>query len=211
MPDYILLDDVIDEMIDNISYIKLNSYIKPKEWWLIYHSFYFIIILVVQVKKIFLILFTFFLLTGCDNQKDNKRFKEEYEKLNGSLIDVTIPLDNYIKYIEKDDVLNIINKGTGLIFICNETSNECREMVNTLISAVDSTDLNRINYYKGDDLSFLSSYVDNANIPLVLFVYEGNIKSYKQGTGEERELLDIYLDGIHDVLNDICDDECDDW
>ena len=31
MPDYILLDDVIDELIDNISYIKLNSYIKPKE------------------------------------------------------------------------------------------------------------------------------------------------------------------------------------
>lgn len=32
MPDYILLDDVIDDMIDNISYIKLNTYIKNKEW-----------------------------------------------------------------------------------------------------------------------------------------------------------------------------------
>ena len=28
MPDYILLDDMIDEMIDNISYIKLNSYLN---------------------------------------------------------------------------------------------------------------------------------------------------------------------------------------
>lgn len=31
MPDYILLDDVIDDMIDNISYIKLNTYLKNKE------------------------------------------------------------------------------------------------------------------------------------------------------------------------------------
>ncbi len=31
MPDYILLDDVIDDMIDNISYIKLNSYLNIDE------------------------------------------------------------------------------------------------------------------------------------------------------------------------------------
>lgn len=28
MPDYILLDDMIDDMINNISYIKLNSYLN---------------------------------------------------------------------------------------------------------------------------------------------------------------------------------------
>ena len=28
MPDYILLDDIIDEMINDISYIKLRSCIK---------------------------------------------------------------------------------------------------------------------------------------------------------------------------------------
>ena len=31
MPDYILLDDMIDDMIDNISYIKLNSYLNLEE------------------------------------------------------------------------------------------------------------------------------------------------------------------------------------
>lgn len=31
MADYILLDDMIDEMIDNISYIKLNTYLKSDE------------------------------------------------------------------------------------------------------------------------------------------------------------------------------------
>ena len=28
MPNHILFDDVIEEMLDNISYIKLNTYIK---------------------------------------------------------------------------------------------------------------------------------------------------------------------------------------
>lgn len=31
MPDYILLDDIIDEMLDNISYIKLRSYLNIKD------------------------------------------------------------------------------------------------------------------------------------------------------------------------------------
>ena len=31
MPDYILLDDMIDEMLDNISYDKLNSYLNIKD------------------------------------------------------------------------------------------------------------------------------------------------------------------------------------
>ena len=43
MPDYILLDDVIDDILDNISYIKLNTYLNMDDEWLIYHLFYFII------------------------------------------------------------------------------------------------------------------------------------------------------------------------
>ena len=37
MPDYILLDDVVDEMLDNISYVKLNAYLNMDEddWFLI--------------------------------------------------------------------------------------------------------------------------------------------------------------------------------
>ena len=31
MPDYILLDDMIDEMIDNISYIKLKTHLLTEE------------------------------------------------------------------------------------------------------------------------------------------------------------------------------------
>ena len=31
MPDYILVEDIFDEMIQNISYIKLNSYLKERK------------------------------------------------------------------------------------------------------------------------------------------------------------------------------------
>ena len=38
MPDHILLDDIIDDMIDNISYIKLNSYLNLDEdnWFILF-------------------------------------------------------------------------------------------------------------------------------------------------------------------------------
>ena len=31
MPDHILLDDIIDDMIEDISYIKINSYLNLDE------------------------------------------------------------------------------------------------------------------------------------------------------------------------------------
>ena len=31
MPDHILLDDIIDDMLEEISYIKLNSYLNLDE------------------------------------------------------------------------------------------------------------------------------------------------------------------------------------
>ena len=31
MPDYILLDDIVDEMLDNVSYIKLKSHLHMNE------------------------------------------------------------------------------------------------------------------------------------------------------------------------------------
>ena len=31
MPDYVLLDDIVDDMLDNISYVKLNAYLNMEE------------------------------------------------------------------------------------------------------------------------------------------------------------------------------------
>lgn len=31
MPGYVLVEDILDEMMQNISYIKLNSYLKERK------------------------------------------------------------------------------------------------------------------------------------------------------------------------------------
>ena len=160
------------------------------------------------MKKIMLI-FILILLTGCMNESDNIKFKKEYEN-NKSEIILTIPEDNYMKYTSKEKVLEIIKTGTGVIYIGNANNTECRQIVKTLINAADSTDLETIYYYNEEDIDFLKDYFGNTIIPTVIFVYEGEIKSFKQGFESEEELYDTYLDGIHDVLNDICDDDCND-
>lgn len=162
------------------------------------------------MKKIIVAILLIILITGCNTNKDNIKFKEEYESLNDTLTNITIKEDNYMKYIDKDEVIKTINKGTGVIYIGSASNNECREMINILIEAADSTDIKTIYYYNDEDTSFLSNYVENTSIPLVLFVYEGKITSYKQGISNKEELLDVYLDGIHEVLNDICNEECND-
>ena len=40
MPEHILLDDIIDDMLDYISYIRLNSYLNLDEdnWFILFFS-----------------------------------------------------------------------------------------------------------------------------------------------------------------------------
>ena len=40
MPDYILLDDLIDDMLDDVSYIKLNTHlnIESDDWFITFFS-----------------------------------------------------------------------------------------------------------------------------------------------------------------------------
>ena len=42
MPDYILLDDLIDDMIDNVSYIKLNTHLSMEDdnWFIVLFLLY---------------------------------------------------------------------------------------------------------------------------------------------------------------------------
>ena len=168
------------------------------------------------MKKVWILILSFLLLTGCDN-KDNIRFKNEYEKLNDTLFSISVDSDNYIKYVSFSEVEKLLDGGTGLIYIGNEYDNECRQMVNILISAVSSTNLDTIYYYKTLELDNILEYIDDPQVPIVLFLYEGEL-SYIKGIGNNENLTDSekdtlyeeYLDGIHKVLNDVCDDECND-
>lgn len=185
--------------------------------WLTKSFFFFYNKIGDKMKKIIIVL-TIFILTACSNSNDYLKFKTEYEKLNNSLHKIEISEDNYMKYSSIEEIIKIIEEGTGVIYIGNEHDNECRQMVPILISAADSTNIEEINYLRTIELDEFSKYIDSPQVPLVLFVYEGKIVNYKQGIGnnenltqiESEELFNTYVDGIHKVLNDMCNEECDD-
>lgn len=160
-----------------------------------------------NMKKIIVFLIII-LLTGCDSN-DNIRFMREYEKDNETLYKVDVPEDNYIKYINEEKLTKLLDGGTGIVYVGNEMDDDCRKIVNILFDAVSSTGADVIYYYRTMELDFISKYVDNPQVPIVLFIYDGEL-TYVMGKLSDKELYESYLDGIHVVLNDICNEECND-
>ena len=171
--------------------------------------------------KIFIIMLCVMFISGCNNKdiNDNDKFKEEYS---------AIKLDFYndIKYSDIDEVLDIIDNGSGVIYLGSSDNDLCLVSVPILLNASDSTDLDNIYYVNTSNIDKEFSIKDkdgnviidndNMNIPLVLFIYEGNIISYHVGTIDNKlelsedetiELYNLYLEGIHNVLNDQCDSD----
>lgn len=86
--------------------------------------------------------------------EDEKRFKKEYESLNGTIRvsnnqknrDVKIMDDNNIKYITVAEAAEIIDSGSGVIYFGFAACPWCRNIVGPLLNAMDSTNLDTIYY-----------------------------------------------------------------
>lgn len=85
--------------------------------------------------------------------EDEKRFKQEYESLNGTTRsngqknrDVKIKEDNNIKYISIAEAAEIIDSGSGVIYFGFAACPWCRNAVPVLLDAMDSTNLDTIYY-----------------------------------------------------------------
>lgn len=88
--------------------------------------------------------------------KDSKRFKEEYEKLNGTLREkdgenyctVNINEDNPIVYVGLEEFVNIINSDEeALIYISSPTCPYCRTTLETLLKALKDLGVEKLYYY----------------------------------------------------------------
>lgn len=84
---------------------------------------------------------------------DEKRFKEDYEKLNNTtrksgmkLRTMDVMKDNNIKYITIEEAAEKINKGSGVIYFGFAGCPWCRNAVPSLLQAMSSTDLEEIYY-----------------------------------------------------------------
>ena len=142
-------------------------------------------------------------LIKMDNKLDNRdsiKFKEEYESLNnkdngygGKYLSIEVSEDNVVKYATFDEIIDLIDNGTGVIYFGFPECPWCRNAIPSLIEASDSTGLDTIYYFNAVDIR--DQKVLDAN---------GEIITKKEGTKEYKQLLkklDKYLlpyDGLND-------------
>lgn len=79
---------------------------------------------------------------------DEKKFKDEYETLNGveNNKTITIMKDNNIKYLTLKEAAKMLDSGTGVIYFGFAGCPWCRNAVPVLLDAMQSTELDTIYY-----------------------------------------------------------------
>ncbi len=137
-----------------------------------------------------LILVMLIALTGCfrfGDSSDGKKFKEEYEDLNGKLNDdgtrsymsITIPEENPIKYSSYEEINKVLNEGTGVILFGFPECPWCRNAIPELLAIAEDLELKTI-YYLNNREDRDTRVLDE----------EGNIVVEKEGTSEYYKLLE---------------------
>lgn len=189
------------------------------------------------MKKILLYsLIITLLLTGCGSKKEKKtinedavKFKEEYESLNNKedYLEVSIKEKNPIVYSSLDEIIDIMENKSGLIYLGYPESNSCRDSLPVLLEAANQVGLNKIYYLNikninsdkasEEKINKLKEYVNSFDGINVIFVKDkeniGTISSldedFKSMDEEEKdELLKVYKNSIHEMLDDLCDQSC---
>ncbi len=93
--------------------------------------------------------------SGSNTQPDGLRFKEEYEAYNNKereddkgnyFQELNIPENNPIKYASLEEVLEILDKGTGVLYFGYPTCPWCRNAIPVLLEAVEEKNVNTIYY-----------------------------------------------------------------
>ena len=184
---YVLVEDILDEMLQNISYIKLNSYAREgkkkqfpsffveKELYLLYNFYRDD-----SMKKLLVLFITLLVATGCGKETDGEKFKREYEKLNGEIaasgeeyLTVDINKNNVIKYSMVDEIIAIVQDGTGVIYLGYPECPWCRNVVEPLLEAADSTALETIYYLNMRDIRDRLSLDSDGNVVVEVEEKEG--------------------------------------
>lgn len=146
-----------------------------------------------KVLYVFVTILLVFLVYGCAFKSDAVRFKKEYESYNGKSINdslkyptVDIDKDNPMYYATADEILKVLEDGSGVIYFGYADCPWCRSAVPALLSAAKETSLSKIYYMNVKDERDLLSVDKN-----------GNVVAEKTGTTGYRKLLEA-LDSILD-------------
>jgi len=164
--------------------------------------------------------------------EDAKKFKEEYEKLNGETaygdikyLSLSVSEFSTVTYKTDKEIVDILNEGSGVIYFGFNSCPWCRSMVETLLKVVEDNEIE--NFYYTDIKGIRSKYeVKNKKLTkttegtdayydilevldeyLSDYVVTSNKKDYK--TGEKRlyaptvvVVKDGEIIGVHEVTVD---------
>ncbi len=119
-------------------------------------------------------------------KSDAYKFKKEYESLNNQTttsgtkyLNVSVDQNNKIYYATFDDVMDLLDHGTGIIYFGFPECPWCRNLVPNLIEATNETSIEKIYYFNA--LSIRDTKVLNE---------DGTIVTEKEGTKEYYQLVD---------------------
>lgn len=132
---------------------------------------------------------------------DSEKFKKEYESLNGiydeerkhEYVEVEIKEDNPIVYASYEDIVNILENGTGVIYFGFKECPWCRNAVPVLIDAASELGIDKIYYYDNKNMRDKKSLDEDNNI-----IVE------EEGTKEYQKLVELMYDYLptYEGLND---------
>ena len=129
------------------------------------------IIIIISTIIVILVMGLFLLLMKTDETTkysvDEIKYKEEYEVLNGTdygetiLKTLTIESDNNVIYVNDNEILNLLTKGTNVIYFGWPECNWCRSMLPTLVSTLKKNNIENLYYYNFKSLRTM--YEDGTN------------------------------------------------
>lgn len=153
---------------------------------------------IVLVPIIMAILIIFGYVYINKNNTDAVRFKAEYENLNGKntvynkkYTDLSIEYDNPIKYSDYDEIIDIIQNKTGIIYLGFPECPWCRNALPVLLEVAKDNNIDTI-YYKNIKNDRDSYIVENSKLVYDLDENGEEIKG-TEGYFDLLEALDDYL------------------
>lgn len=158
------------------------------------------IILIITLIMILLIGLFLYIRNESTDKTDALKFKEEYESLNGKYdmknrkyVGIKIDQNNPIKYAEYDEIIDILDNGTGIIYFGFPECPWCRNAVPVLLEAADELGIDTIYYYNALPIRDKKSLDE-----------KGNIVVEEKGTKEYKKLVKLMYNElpVYEGLND---------
>lgn len=160
-------------------------------------------------------------------KSDGEKFKAEYEALNTENVNINISKNNPIKYVTLDEVFDIIQNKTGVIYFGFPGCPWCRNMIPVLFEAAKNNNIDTIYYFnprnvkKSDNDEYnklkeiLNEYLSEDEngqkvlyVPDVYFIKDGKIVGHHLGTVDSQadptiSLTEEEKNELLDIFNEL--------